>query len=217
MNLLFRIVRSAGQQDDGVPGGLRTREAVDGKWLHGSSALQLAKRHCQAGNTRPAVFFAVLLALVALGVAGCAAVRSGSGQPPLVARVFLESRANEAGLPVQLPVSGVVVNVGARPVFYETDIINAEIVQVDLGKCLLLQLAPTASRDLYRLSVQSVGRRFVLSLDGVFLGARRIERAMPDGAILTFVEVPDADLPRLAARLKEAAVHFAAVSKQSKR
>lgn len=134
-------------------------------------------------------------------------------QPPLFARFYLEARSGEAGVPVQLPVSGVGITVGAKPVFSEYDVVNAEVARVELGSCLLLQLTPAAARDLYRLSVASLGRRLVLFLNDVPLGARRLEQAMPDGTILVFVERPDAELPALVERLKRTSAGIAAAGK----
>ncbi len=136
---------------------------------------------------------------------------------PLVARFHLETRPGEAGAAVQLPQSGVTLNVGPKPVIVESDITNAEIAQVELGRCLMLQLTPAAARDLYRLSVAAIGRRLVLSLNGDFLGARRIEQALPDGVILVFVEVPDAELPALVARLKHTSAEVAEVARKGRK
>jgi hypothetical protein len=119
-----------------------------------------------------------------------------------VARFFLETRPGEAGVPLHLPVSGVSVTVAAKPILVEYDILNAEVARVELGDCLMLQLTPAAGRDLYRLSVASMGRRLVLTLNDEPVGARRIEQAMPDGTVLVFVERPDADLPALVTRIK---------------
>ncbi|MBI3884651.1 MAG: hypothetical protein HY302_02815 [Opitutae bacterium] len=156
-------------------------------------------------------------AAAALWLGGCqSAPAVPADYAPLVARFYLETKPAEAGLAVQLPQSGVAINVGPKPVFVEYDIVNAEVTQVDLGQCLLFQLTPAASRDLYRLSVASVGRRLVLSLNDKLVGARRIERAMGDGNILVFVELPDADLPGLVARLKRTAVDIVLASQKKK-
>ena len=133
---------------------------------------------------------------------------------PLVARFYLEARPGDAGVPVQLPVSGVGITVGAKPVIVEYDFVNAAVAHVDLGSCLLLQLTPAAARDLYRLSASSLGRRLVLFLNDEPKGARRIEQAMPDGTILVFVEAPDAELPALVDRLKRTSADLVAAAKK---
>lgn len=155
-----------------------------------------------------------------LALAACSAPvagPAGTAEPPLVARFFLEVAPGEAGVPAVLPRSGVTVVVSPRPVVVEYDIANAEVVQVDLGLCLLVELNAAAARDLHRLSVASVGRRLVLSLDDRFVGARPIDGAMAEGTLLTFVELPDAELPALVARLKKTSAELAAAAKKAGR
>jgi len=133
----------------------------------------------------------------------------------MVVRFFLETRPGEAGVSLHLPVSGVSVVVAAKPILVEYDILNAEVAHVELGNCLMLQFTPAAARDLYRLSVASVGRRLVLTLNDEPVGARRIEQAIADGTVLVFVERPDADLPALVGRIKRTSADIVAASKKS--
>lgn len=150
-----------------------------------------------------------------LGAAGCASAPKSAAELTR-ARFYLETNTGQAGIPVQLPQSGVALAVGAKPVVSEYDIVNAEVMQVDLGRCLMVQLTPAAARDLYRLSVGAVGRRLVLSLDGNFVGARRIDATMTDGNILVFVETPDEQLPSLAGQIKLTAAALANEAKSQK-
>lgn len=133
-----------------------------------------------------------------------------------MARFFLETAADEPGVAVTLPQSGVRIAIAPKPVLVEYDVTNAEVAQVELGRCLLVQLSPAAARDLYRLSVASLGRRLVLSLNDEFLGARRIDGAMSDGAVLVFLEVPDEKLPEIVARLKTTSATVAAQASRSR-
>jgi len=121
---------------------------------------------------------------------------------PTIARFMLEARPDEAGTPVTLPQSGVQLTVLRKPVFAEFDVVNVELVQVALGKCLLFQLTPAAARDLYRLTGSNQGRRLVLVLNDAPIGARRIDGAWTDGSILTFLELPDGELVTLVRSLK---------------
>jgi hypothetical protein len=139
-----------------------------------------------------------LLGLLAL--AGCQSAHDSTVEP-LVARFFLETRLGEAGVPVQLPVSGVRAVVNAKPVLVEYDVANVEVAKVDLGWCLLFHFTPAAARDFYRMSVAAQGRRLFLTLNGNAIGARRLDQVMPDGTLLIFIEVPNEDLPPLADRL----------------
>ena len=159
----------------------------------------------------PRLLALVLLLLV--GVVGCQS--PGPVTPPLVARFFLEVRRGEGGVPLTLPVSGVLIAVNAKPVIVENDIVNAEIARVDLGPCLLLQLTPAASRDLYRLSVAQHGQRLVLVLNNVPVGARRLEPAMAADGILIFIETPVTDLAEQVARLKRTSKAIAAAARST--
>ncbi len=159
----------------------------------------------------------VWLTFALLALTGCGSPSSPKPTPlaPLVARFYLETQTDETGVAVQLPQSGVRINVAPKPVFSEYDILNAEVARVELGLCLLVQLTPAATRDLYRWSVPAQGRRLVLSLDEVCLGVHRIERAMADGVVPIFLEVPDEQLPGIVARLKFTSTEMARVAKKS--
>jgi hypothetical protein len=156
--------------------------------------------------------------MAVLAFSGCAtAPEPAKDFAPLVARFYLEAKPGEAGVAVMLPQSGVTINVAPKPVVVEYDIANAEVAQVELGRCLLVQLNGPASRDLYRLSVGAIGRRLVLALNDQFVGARRIEAAMEDGAILIFVELPDAELSTLVDRLKGTSAELAEAARKAKK
>ncbi len=162
--------------------------------------------------------FAALALLIAAGVlSGCRSTASAPAPyAPLVARFFLEARPDELAVPVTLPQSGVTLKVAPKPVLVEYDIVNAEIAQVELGRCLLVQLSPAAARDLYRLSVGAVGRRLVLTLNDEAIGARRIEAAMAEGFVLIFVETPDERLPEIVERLKRTAADVAVAARKAR-
>ena len=138
-------------------------------------------------------------------VSGCQSAAEPRDYTALSARLFLEA-ANNDGTPVTLPQSGVRLSVNSKPVITEGDIVNVELVQVDLGKCLLIQLTPTATRDFYRLSVTHQGRRLVLTVNGEAMGARRLDGVITNGVIYVFVEVPETELPALVNNLKKSSV-----------
>lgn len=162
-----------------------------------------------------------LRALFALALAALAGCQTAPEPPkdyqPLVARFYLETKPGETGVAVTLPDSGVTISVGPKPVVVEYDIANAELVQVDLGRCVLVQVNTAAARDLYRLSVSAVGRRLVLALNDQFLGARRIDEAIADGSILIFLETPEAELGDLVQRLKRTSADLAEAARKAKR
>jgi hypothetical protein len=151
------------------------------------------------------------LALAALTVAGlwsaggCQSARTPRDYTTMTARFYLEA-ANGDGTPLMLPQSGVRLSVNSKPVITEGDIINVELVKVDLGKCLLVQLSPSASRDFYRLSVAHQGRRLVMMVNDTALGARRIDGAITNGVVYVFVEVPEEELGGLVTNLKKSSI-----------
>lgn len=157
------------------------------------------------------------LVLALLG-AGCQTPPSAPPPlAPLVARFYLETKPSDAGVPVKLPQSGLIITVAPKPVLVEYDIVNAEIAQVELGRCLLVQVSPAAARDLYRLTVSAVGRRLLLALNDQFVGARPIEAALDDGVVLIFLEMPDDQLPALVARLKLTSANLAAAAHEARK
>ena len=155
------------------------------------------------------------LILAGLGGMGC---QSGGGEsrkePSLVPRFFLEAGGDAAGTPLVLPRSGVNVRVNSKPVITEGDLVDVELVQVDLGKCLMFRLSGSAQRDFYRLSGSHQGRRLVLVVNDDPWGARRIDGAITDGVIFIFVEQGEEDLPVIVAELKRS---LAAVQKEVRR
>lgn len=153
------------------------------------------------------VSFIILLA-AGLAVAGCQGPKPPEEQP-LVARFYLELKSGEAGVSIDLPQSGLTIGVQRKPVLVEYDIVNAEVAQVELGRCLLVQFTPAAANDLYRLTANALGRRLVLLLNDQPVGARRIDQTIADGNLLIFLEVPDNDLPQVVRRLKATAGELA--------
>ena len=141
------------------------------------------------------------LCVVGLALAGC---HTASPQAVVTerARFYLES-ADRAAEALTLPRSGVQITVMPKPVFTEYDLVNVDLAEAELGKCLAFQFTPAAARDLQKLTTAYPGRRLVLVLGGVAFGARRIEQPLDHGIMFIFVEVPDSALPALVATLKE--------------
>lgn len=150
----------------------------------------------------------LLWVVVLIGSSGCQSTQPATSDGTVWARFHLESAPDVGGLPLALPQSGSRIAVNPKPVITEGDVVNVELVQVDLGKCLMFQLTPSAARDFYRLSGTHQGRRLVLMINDVAVGARRIDGAMADGVVYIFVETPDDELPQLAARLKKSSIAY---------
>lgn len=149
--------------------------------------------------------FVLAAAAIAFALFGCKSLTETKRDfTPTAANFFIETVEPEAAS-VELPVSGVRIAIGSKPVFTEGDLVGVELMQVDFGKCLMFQLSPAASRELYRLSGSNQGRRLVLMLNQKPMGARRIEAPLGEGHILMFVEVPETALPVLVTNLRETA------------
>jgi hypothetical protein len=107
------------------------------------------------------------------------------------------------GPEVTLPVSGTKISIQQEPLVNEFEIYNVDLVKVDMGKALLIQVSEKGARDLYRGSVSNMGRRIVFEVNGNAIGARRIDGAIQDGKFFTFVEVEDDALDDLVLDLKK--------------
>ena len=124
----------------------------------------------------------------------------------LVPRLMIESRSvnygSVTGVDLRLPVSGSVIAVDKTPIVNEFDIYNVEVVKVDMGIALLIELSDSGARELYRRSVTNKGSRIVFVVNGNALGARRLDSAIEDGKLFTFVEVKDDAIGQLVLDLK---------------
>ncbi len=141
--------------------------------------------------------------LLLLALAGCQS-RPAAEAMPVVARFWLETDSVRA-VAVRLPVSELLIPLAPRPVITEFDIVNVELAEVELGRCLMFQLTPGASRDLFRLSAANQGRRLVVFINDEPAGVRLIERPVEGGVLYTFLEKPEAELPEIVRGLKRTA------------
>lgn len=144
-----------------------------------------------------------LLASVAIMLSGC---QSSKVDPTefVRARFLIEASQNDdyAAI-VTLPVSLVQVPVKGEAIVSEFDFAAIELAEVELGKCLVFVLKPTAARAFYQLSAANLGKRLVLLLNNEPLGVRRINNPISDGRIYMFLEVTDSNLEELAEKLRE--------------
>jgi hypothetical protein len=152
----------------------------------------------------PRLLVLSFIGLLSLGLAGCLTTASSKkkDKAPTLARFMLEASPRETGARMRLPISNVYVNIVPKAVFTEYDIVNCEVVNNEFGKCLVFQFSPEAGRDLYRLSVPNQGKRIVTLINGEPMGARLISAPISEGYLFTYIEVPEADLTKLAAEIK---------------
>ena len=150
---------------------------------------------------------ALIVFSAALVLSGC---KSELGRKPenlKVPRLMVEARGVTYGSlqtkAIELPQSGTKVALQKEPLINEFDILNAELVKVQLGMALLLELSEKGARELYRGTVTNMGGRIVLLINGNPVGARRIDGPIQNGKYYTFVELPDESLGELVLDLKD--------------
>ena len=139
-----------------------------------------------------------LLGLTLLATSGCLSASKKKDYPVTVARFLMESDSREASVMIRLPQSGVAIAVEPKASFTEYDIESCEVVNNELGKGLSFRFTEQASRDLFRMSVPNRGKRIVTLINGTPVGARRIESAISQGYWVTYVEIPEAELEKVA-------------------
>lgn len=140
---------------------------------------------------------------VALVLGGCQTAPKPLDFDPIVPRFYMEAPARAPAVSVvELPVSKVAIPIYVRPVLTEAEIANVELVRVDLGLCLLFVCTREGAANLHRLSAANLGRRLVVTLNGVPYGARLFEAPIPDGRLFIFVEMNDEQVTTAAVDLK---------------
>ena len=144
----------------------------------------------------------LILPVLCLGffaAGGCMSKSKKKDYPVSVVRFLLEAtKPQDAGAVATLPESGVKISVEPKAYFTEYDIDGCEVVDGELGKAFAFRLTPAAARDLLKVSVPNQGKRFVAVVNGQPIGARRIDGALTQGYLVTYVEVPADKLADLA-------------------
>ncbi len=154
--------------------------------------------------------FILVLVLPLLILCGCR--KEVAPENLKVPRLYLEGRTMNYGAitPARMvmPKSGTLIEVMKEPLVNEFEIVNAEMVKVELGMALLLQLSDRAARNLYRASVVNTGNRVVVTINGNPVGFRRLDGAIIDGNFYSFVEMNDTALGELVIDLKESLAYL---------
>lgn len=120
---------------------------------------------------------------------------------PYMVRLYLEESRN---LPTShitdlvLPISGSRITVRSKPLFLESDILGAAHFDTEFGPAIVLLFTPDAAADFYRTTISNQGRRFVLTINGIAVGSRFIERGVEDGRMVFFLEIEDNEVPEVA-------------------
>lgn len=152
------------------------------------------------------LLFIFAAACVLFFASGCRTSKIGDGFTPYLVRIYLEESPNlppSRLVDLVLPVSGSHITVRARPVFAEWDILQAAALDTDMGPALVLLFTPAAAKDLYNTTITNQGRRLVFTVNGIPVGARRIEGPVQDARVLFFPEVDEDEVPTLAGGIQK--------------
>jgi len=148
----------------------------------------------------------VLLVQILIFGSGCQTSRSDRDFTPNLVRVFIEENAQMPSshlVETVLPMSRTRITIRNRPVLLENDIVQAGQMDSDYGPALVLVLTPEATRDLMRASSSNLGRRMVMTVNGVPLGSRYIDRIFEEGTLSFYVEIDDDDMPELVENIQK--------------
>ncbi len=139
--------------------------------------------------------------LLVLGLAAScryAALKPSAGSADV--RLFVESR-EPGGTEWILPVSGVRIACQSVPAVDITNVADLDVVTLELGRALLVQLTPRGVADL-TAQLAGTAKRIVLVVNNRAVGVVRLTPPIRDGRILLFVEISESELPSLVAGLK---------------
>jgi len=158
------------------------------------------------GIAAPAGLF--LLAILAF--AGCDTVKSVKREKTF-ARFYLEVNPKnpaEDAETVVMPASGASISIYPKPILTERDYENVELAKVDAGHCLLFSIKSDRAPILYNATARNRGLRLVLKVNDQPVGVRVISEMVYNGMWMTFAEIPDKELVKLAVNLKRTAQQF---------
>ena len=156
------------------------------KWFVGCVLLALCLCSCRTSSGERAV------------------VAARAHAEPAVQIELLPEALGADGVDYTLPQSGVPIRCETTPIATRDGITGADVVGLELGRALSLQLRPAA---LDRLSaLDDLGRRrLVLVVDDRPIGVVRANQVRADGRLVMFVEQAAPDMIALANRLGSAA------------
>ena len=149
------------------------------------------------------LFFVLSLLLCLVVVTGCRSFRRDDF-PRQVARFYVETSERypeRFRVPVTLPYSEATIQIDPRIRIAEWDLVMVDVFEAELGPALAFTLTSDAARDVRILTYNNQGRRMVLLVNEVPVGAKLISRGIEDGVIRMYLEVPDEDLEDLATNI----------------
>ena len=149
--------------------------------------------------------YLTLIALLSIALvtfhAGCS-----TGSLTHALRRYVTSRGadlHQLAQKIALPISGIEHTIFTRPILMETEMEGVELVQLPLGKALMIQCDIMGMRTLYRTTTSNLGQSLVFMVNGQAVGSRVIEAPIENGNLLTYLEISDEDLEDLVLGLKK--------------
>ncbi|MDR0595656.1 MAG: hypothetical protein LBF94_03135 [Puniceicoccales bacterium] len=129
------------------------------------------------------VFSIVICALLV----GC----NSAGRIKHSCSILLESCNEACSQVVTLPVSCVDVAVAPVPLFTEQDIAKISLRNCAYGCVLAMSLTDHAAYEMYKLSLEAVGRKLLFECDGAIVGFSVIDDAADVHEIVFIPEISD--------------------------
>ena len=127
-------------------------------------------------------------------------------KPTHAVRFFPETESSGASFSksVRMPLSRLEFIVTRKPVIWEAQIADVQMVQVASGEYALRFIFDDyGTRELYRQSVQNLGRRMVVEINGKAMGARQFDGAISNGVYYTFMEMKPDEMAELVVALQK--------------
>lgn len=146
-------------------------------------------------------FYLVLSILLCLAVLSGCRTFSRDDFPRQVARFYVETSEmypERFRVAVTLPYSESTIQIDPRVQIAEWDIDDVRVFETELGFAMAFFLTTDAARDIQMLTYSNRGRRLVLVVNEVPVGAKMIDRGIEDGIVRMYLEVPDEELEDLA-------------------
>ena len=142
-----------------------------------------------------------IMVSVLSGLSGCS-----TPKPTHTVRFYPEARSSADNFTrtLKMPLSGLEFNVLRKPVIWEEQILQVDMVKVASGDLALrFVFDDFGTRELYRQSASNLGGRMVLVINEVPLGARQFDGPITDGVYFTFMEMSPAEMEQLTLDLQE--------------
>lgn len=163
------------------------------------------------------LFSFLLIVACTLTVTGCRS--KDKDFSPHVTRLYLEESSHLPPSHIAemiLPVSGSHITVRSKPIYGEWDIAQAGHFETEFGPAIILLFRSEAATDFYRTTISNQGRRLVVTINGLPLGAHYIDRPIEDGRISFFLEIPDEEVPEVARAIQKTSEQIRKESNKSK-